>query len=88
MHIELIRALLLQLSNFSMLKVLIFIRWLKIEKVSLCYFSYASIENSKILGLYVTHGALSADKRYGCSQVEKNSMHWIMDLIFEYFGCS
>ena len=49
-----------------MLKILTFIKWLKIEKVSLCYFSYASIEEAKILGLYVTRGALSTDERYGC----------------------
>ena len=48
-----------------MLKALTFIKWLKIEKVSLCYFSYASIEKAKILGLNVTHGTLSTDKRYG-----------------------
>ena len=66
-NIELIRALLFQLSNFCMLKALSFIRWLKIEKISLCYFAYASIEKAKILGLYVTHGTLSTEKRYGCS---------------------
>ena len=52
-----------------MLKVFTFIKWLKIEKVSLCYFSYASIEKTKILGLYVTHGALSTDKRYEYSRI-------------------
>ena len=40
------------------------------------------------MALYVTHGALSTDKRYGCSSVEKNSIHWTVGLMFEYFGCS
>ena len=54
-----------------MLKVLTFIKWLKIEKVSLCYFSYASIEKAKILGLYVTHGALSTDKDMDVCRLKK-----------------
>ena len=54
-----------------MLNVLTFIKWLKIEKVSLCYFSYASIEKTKILDLYVTHGALSTDKDMGVRRLKK-----------------
>ena len=53
-----------------MLKALTFVKWLKIEKVSLCYSSYTTIEKAKILGLYVTHRTLSTDKGMdvrGCS---------------------